>query len=225
MRLDFPLPWSFFFCTGLHLWNRNIQGGWDWWPMKHWDVGKKIYRTVRQLYEVKQHNQRSGVERNTVPDTKRKLCEKNLVSCSPRIQNGLYICCLHGLCCVSLALAAKKWLCICSRGWIPPENTDPALADAAQPEGNQPSAPVQMLALGLSIQQFRRTVQCPLCPVCWRFQHIPIFWVELPVSPSLTSLLCSYWLRYVQEPALRQMNSSFWIFNGTSFSRAYTNIT
>lgn len=50
-------------------------------------------------------------------------------------------------CVVCLAFAAKKRLCICSKGWIPPESTAPALAD-----GNQPSAPAQMLALGLALQ-------------------------------------------------------------------------
>lgn len=122
-------------------------------------------------------------------------------------------------CAVFLAFPAKKRLCICSKGWIPPENTDPALADAAQPGGNQPSAPAQMLALGLALQQLRRMglsrpTQCPVCPVgigmpiggANRFQFFP---AELPVFPSLTTLLLSYWLRCVQEPALRQMNSTF----------------
>jgi len=40
--------------------------------------------------------------------------KKNLASCSPRIQNDLYICCPQTFCYVSLAFAAKKMLCICS---------------------------------------------------------------------------------------------------------------
>lgn len=73
-------------------------------------------------------------------------------------------------CAVFLAFSAKKRLCFCSRGWIPPGNTDPALEDAAQPEGSQPSAPAQMLVLGLALQQLRgmdlsNSTKCPLCPL------------------------------------------------------------
>lgn len=170
MRLDFPHPCSFFCCTGLHLWNRNTQGGWDWWPIKHWDSGKKIYRTVCQLYEVKQHNKLSGAEHNTAPDTKRKLCEKK--SCVLLSQDSKWS--LHLL---------PAWAVLCfwpsrpRRGSASAPKAGSLLEALTQlwqmqlsQKGTSPQPLHRCWLWGWPLQQLRRMdlshpTQCPLCPV------------------------------------------------------------
>lgn len=52
---------------------------------------------------MKLNNTTNWAELNTTRllTPKGNCVKKNFVSCSPRIQNGLYICCLHELCCIS----------------------------------------------------------------------------------------------------------------------------
>lgn len=140
---------------------------------------------------------------------------------------------LTSVACLScvVAFAAKERLCICSKGWIPPENTVPALAEAAQPEGNHPSAPAQMLALGLAL--FRRmdlshpSTMCLVSSVLETPTDSIFFsWVScFPFSEHPASLI----LAEMSSGACSEANEFFILnlqqYSSMFFLRAYTYLT
>lgn len=112
-------------------------------------------------------------------------------------------------CAVCLAFAAKKRLCICSRAGsllkplprLSQKGASPQLlhrcwlwAWLSNSSGGWTSPPSTIVSNVLGMPKDSNFI---------------FFFVEFPVFPSLTNLLHSYWLRCVQESALRQMNSSF----------------